>query len=91
MKLSKIQLDEVQGLQGEFNKAKLSLGDITFQQSLMVKQLEQFQVKFAELEAKLIEEFGQDSVINLKTGEVKSKEEAEADKEEVENKNLKKV
>ncbi len=54
MKLSKIQLDEVQGLQGEFNKAKLSLGDITFQQSLMVKQLEQFQVKFAELEAKLI-------------------------------------
>ena len=71
----------------------MALADAAFKQSLIVKKLGEIQTSFQEMEASLIEEFGQDSVINLQTGEVKSKEEAEAEEKEVEEskEELKKV
>jgi|TARA_R100000935_G_scaffold14381_1_gene28840 hypothetical protein len=93
MKLSDEQLKGVHDLQNEFNSTKMALADAAFKQSLIVKKLGEIQTSFQEMEASLIEEFGQDSVINLQTGEVKSKEEAEAEEKEVEEskEELKKV
>ena len=84
MKLSEEQLKNVQDLQNEFSNNKLHLGDLVYKQSLLVKKIDQLKDQFTAMEAALIEEFGQDSVINLQTGEVKTKEEVEKEKEKTE-------
>tara|TARA_R100000742_G_C4276482_1_gene97596 strand:- start:29 stop:313 length:285 start_codon:yes stop_codon:yes gene_type:complete len=84
MKLNEEQLKNVQELQNEFSNSKLHLGDLVYKQSLLVKKIDQLKDQFTAMEAALIEEFGQDSVINLQTGEVKTKEEVEKEKEKTE-------
>ncbi len=80
MKLSEEQLKNVQELQNQFSNQKLMLGDLVYKQSLVVKKLDELKAQFIDMEKALIDEFGQDAVIDLKTGEVKSKEEAETSK-----------
>lgn len=77
MKLSEEQLKAVQDLQNEFSNNKLRLGDLVYQQSFVVKKIDELKDQFGTMEKALIEEFGQDSVIDLKTGEVKLKEDVE--------------
>tara|TARA_R100001244_G_scaffold100128_1_gene74684 strand:- start:1909 stop:2157 length:249 start_codon:yes stop_codon:yes gene_type:complete len=80
MKLSEEQLKSVQDLQNEFSNNKLRLGDLVYQQSFVVKKIDELKDQFGVMEKALIEEFGQDSVIDLKTGEVKPKEDKEKPK-----------
>ncbi len=77
MQLSEEQLKNVQELQNQFSGTKLQLADLVYKQSLLIKKLDELKDQFTTLEQSLIEEFGQDSVIDLKTGIVKTKEEVE--------------
>ena len=77
MKLSEEQLKNVQDLQNEFSNNKLHLGDLVYKQSILIKKIDELKDQFVVMEKALIDEFGQDSVIYLKTGEVKAKEDNE--------------
>jgi|TARA_R100000742_G_C4250498_1_gene68873 hypothetical protein len=77
MKLSEEQLKNVQDLQNEFSNNKLHLGDLVYKQSILIKKIDELKDQFVVMEKALIDEFGQDSVIDLKTGEVKAKEDNE--------------
>ena len=81
--LSKEQLELLQGLQNEFNQAKINIADTEIKKAALLTGLSEIQKKFSEQEQILMKEFGENAVINLQTGEVKDpepvKEEEEAD------------
>ena len=72
--LNKEQLELLQGLQSQFNQAKFDIADAEIRKSALLSGLTEIQKKFAEQEKILMEEFGQNAVINLETGEVKEPE-----------------
>jgi predicted nucleic acid-binding Zn-ribbon protein len=72
-KLSTEELDELQNLNTEFTKLKISLGDLEIQKSQIISEIAAIKIKFGQNEKKLIEKYGQDSVINIQTGEVQQK------------------
>ena len=67
-KISEDQLKEIQGINGKFLQAKVGIADA---------ELNTLQSEFKAVEQKLIKEYGQDAVIDLKTGEVKPPEKKE--------------
>ena len=72
-KLRTEELDELQNLNTEFTKLKISLGDLEIQKSQIISEIAAIKIKFGQNEKKLIEKYGQDSVINIQTGEVQQK------------------
>ncbi len=70
------ELKSVQDIHNSFNKAKIDLGDHVLQRDALVKNVDVIREKFATIEKKLIGVYGKDSIIDLMTGEVKTKEEA---------------
>jgi len=72
--LSKEQLELLQGLQNEFNQAKINIADTEIKKAALLNGLSEVQKKFAEQEQILMKEFGENAVINLQTGEVKDPE-----------------
>jgi len=77
--LSKEQLELLQGLQNDFNQAKIEIADCEIKKSGLINALSEIQKKFSEQEQVLMKEFGENSVINLQTGEVKDPEPEEAE------------
>lgn len=73
-KLTKEELGNIQGLIGEFNKVKIQLGETVLAQQGMMETIAQLRAQYAQAEQELIEKYGQDSVINIDTGEVSEKE-----------------
>ena len=74
--VSKEQLELLQGLQNEFNQAKINIADTEIKKAGLLTGLSEVQKKFAEQEQILMKEFGENAVINLQTGEVKEQEPA---------------
>lgn len=70
MKLEEKELERLQELNNEFTRAKLQLGEIEVQKSLIIDEVKKIKATFLIEEQKLIEKYGPDSVINLQTGEV---------------------
>lgn len=70
MKLEEKELERLQELNNEFTRAKLQLGEIEVQKSLIMDEVKKIKATFLIEEQKLIEKYGPDSVINLQTGEV---------------------
>jgi len=73
--LSKEQLELLQGLQKQFNDSKFEIADLEIKKAELVSGIADIKAKFSEQEKSLMEEFGQNAVINLQTGEVKEPEE----------------
>ena len=73
-KVEEKELQELQNLNSEFVSKKAQLGDLEIQKSLVLKQVESIRVDFGKLEQVLLEKYGENSVINLQTGEIKEKE-----------------
>jgi hypothetical protein len=73
-KVEEKELQELQNLNSEFVNKKAQLGDLEIQKSLVLKQVESIRVDFGKLEQVLLEKYGENSVINLQTGEIKEKE-----------------
>ena len=73
-KLSEGQLKELQGLNKKNQELRLQLGELEVQKAMIIPKIETLRLEFVELEAKLIKEYGENSVININTGEVSEKE-----------------
>ena len=73
MKLSETDLERFHNAQEEFAKAKMTLGDLELSKQKVFKQVEVMQEKFKVIENEMIEKYGEDSTINMKTGEVTPK------------------
>lgn len=68
------ELDGIQQMNSEFQKMKNSLGDIELQKHSILKHIDDLKKVFMENERLLIEKYGEDAVINIKTGEITKKE-----------------
>lgn len=80
-KIKEKELETLQGLTGEFNKAKTQLGDLSLQNHMICARVDEIKKEFSVLEATLAKEYGKDSVINLETGMVTDKPKEEEDKD----------
>lgn len=69
-KLTKAELEKVQGLVNDFNSLKIQLGDTVITQQALLRKVEDLKIAYAQEEAVLIDKYGKDSVINVQTGEV---------------------
>ena len=74
-KLSKDELSKLQELNNEFTQAKISLGDAEIQKVGILTSIQESKKEFSALENELIKNYGDQSVINLQTGEVTDKKE----------------
>lgn len=72
--LSQEELGKIQEMNNEFTKAKLALGDLEMQKHNILKAIEVLRADFSKHEIDLVAKYGQDSVINVQTGEVTKKE-----------------
>lgn len=72
-KLTDEQLKALQDLNQKNQELKLQLGELEVQKAMLLPQVDILRNQFIELEAKLIKEYGENSVINIKTGEVTEK------------------
>ena len=72
--LKKTELVELQTLNSDFVNLKTKLGDLELQKHLVIEQVQEVRKKFADLEAKLVKKYGENTTINLQTGEIKEKE-----------------
>jgi hypothetical protein len=72
--LTNEELKKIQDLNADFNKAKISLGDLELQKQNILKNIEEIRQGFAENELELIAKYGEDAIINIKTGEVTKKQ-----------------
>lgn len=71
--VSKEELDRIQGMNAEFSKAKMALGELELNKQNILNQINTMRQDFQEYEKMLIVKYGQDSVINIQTGEVTKK------------------
>ncbi len=69
-KLTKKELETLQGLQREFADAKLTLGELEVQKMQVFQKVDLLKKAFAEHEKQLVEKYGEKAVINIKTGEI---------------------
>ena len=76
-KIEEQELKQLQDLNAEFAQLKTNLGDLTLQKHGVCLRVEEIKSEFQKAEKSLMDKYGQDSVINLETGEVKPKEEVE--------------
>jgi len=75
MKLEQLELNNIKELNKRFNNLKVSLGDAELQKLKIIEEIQSIKQNFQFMESELIKKYGKDSVIDLKTGEVKKKEE----------------
>ena len=80
-KIEEQELKQLQGLNAEFAQLKTNLGDLTLQKHGICLRVEEIKSEFQKAEKSLMDKYGQNSVINLETGEVKPKEEEEEKKQ----------
>ena len=69
------ELEDLQGSLKEFNKCKMQLGETVLQQQALISKMASLKELSSEQERELIKKYGEDSVINIETGEVKPTEE----------------
>lgn len=68
------ELKKIQDLNADFTKSKNALGDLELQKQNVFQHIEMLRKEFAINEKSLIEKYGEDSVINIQTGEVTKKQ-----------------
>jgi len=72
--LKKTELVELQTLNSDFVNLKTQLGDLELQKNLIIEQVQEVRKKFSDLEVNLVKKYGENTTINLQTGEIKEKE-----------------
>jgi len=70
-KISEDQLKEIQGINNKFLQAKVGIADAELNKAKLIAEINTLQAEFKAIEQKLIKEYGNDAVVDLKTGEVK--------------------
>jgi predicted nucleic acid-binding Zn-ribbon protein len=67
-------LIKLQTLNSDFVNLKTQLGDLELQKHLIIEQVQEVRKKFSDLEVNLVKKYGENTTINLQTGEIKEKE-----------------
>lgn len=70
------ELQIIQSMTGDFNKAKAALGDMALQKHELLGRIDKLKIQFSMHEEKLIEKYGKDAIINVQTGEITYNKEA---------------
>jgi|TARA_R100000482_G_scaffold83573_1_gene33203 hypothetical protein len=73
--LKEEELKNIQALNQKFVNTKVAIADAEVNKKNLIAALETIQKEFADMEKELIKSYGENSVIDLRTGEVKEKEE----------------
>ena len=73
-KLTEEQLNKVQELNQKFLQLKVQIADAEVNKAKAIGELNDTQEEFRVFEKTLMEEYGQNAVIDLRTGEVKPPE-----------------
>jgi len=73
-KLEEKELKTIQELNSEFAKLKIALGEVKLHEADLIEQVRLVKSSFVQEEKKLVEKYGAESVIDLRTGEVTKKE-----------------
>jgi len=68
--LTEQELSSLTELNTNFAKAKMGLGDLEIQKSMLLNDIAGMKREFEAHEKALIEKYGDDAIINLKTGEI---------------------
>ena len=71
-KLTKKELELLQGLVTEYNNVKIRIADTFIAQDALLKEIEAMKSSYIKEEKKLLKKYGDDAVINVQTGEVKN-------------------
>jgi hypothetical protein len=74
MNLTKEELEAIQQMNAEYNRLRLNISDLEMQKHSVLMTLDSLREKFSNHERLLIERYGEDAVINMKTGEITKKE-----------------
>lgn len=72
-RITQEELAKIQELTSEFNKSKMAIGDVEIQKQNIFNNIEVLKKEFALHEKLLIEKYGEDSIVNIQTGEVTQK------------------
>jgi len=72
-KATQEEIAKIQEMNVKFNQAKSAIADCELQKNSIFKHLEELKMEFGIYEKHLIEKYGENSVINIQTGEVKLK------------------
>jgi hypothetical protein len=73
MKLSQEELDTVQYMNTEYTRLRMSIADFEMNKYAALNAMKDLREKFATHERLLIDLYGEDAVINMKTGEITKK------------------
>lgn len=73
--LKEEELKNIQALNQKFVNTKVAIADAEVNKKNLIAALETIQQEFADMEKELIKSYGENSVIDLRTGEVRDKEE----------------
>lgn len=73
--LKEEELKNIQALNQKFVNTKVAIADTEVNKKNLIAALETIQQEFADMEKELIKSYGENSVIDLRTGEVRDKEE----------------
>jgi hypothetical protein len=71
--VTKEELEKIQSMTSDFNKAKVALGETELQKHGILKAIDAMRTEFAMNEKKLIDKYGADAVINIQTGQITHK------------------
>jgi hypothetical protein len=68
--VSKEELTKLQAMQHDFSRSKMMLGEIELEKQKVIEQISVLKSEFLIYEQMLMQKYGENSVINLQTGEV---------------------
>jgi len=71
VKLEEKELAELKEAKIALDRYKLAIGDLELQKKSLYESVTSLQQEFTQMEDKLIQKYGKDSVINMNTGIVK--------------------
>ena len=74
MNLTQEQLETIQQMNTEYTRLRMSIADFEMNKHAALSAMEALREKFSNHERLLIELYGEDAVINMKTGEITKKE-----------------
>ena len=72
--LEKEELKQIQEMQNDFNNLKARIADNEIHKHTLLREVDGLRAAFADLEKGLIEKYGENSVLNMATGEITYKD-----------------
>jgi len=73
-KLTQEELDQIQQANSEYTRMKMTIADLELQKHTVLMAMDSLREKFSSIEKDLMSKYGEDAVINMKTGEITKKE-----------------